>query len=60
MRQRLVEMEGTFPSEQDPTGSFTPIDIANELKVQVGAARDTQFTGCEAYGHITILLLYFG
>lgn len=58
MRQRLVEMEGTFPSEQDPTGSFTPIDIANELKVQVGAVRETtQFTDCEAYGHITILLM---
>ena len=29
-------MEGTLPSEQDPRGTFTPVNLASELKVQVG------------------------
>lgn len=37
-------MEETFTSEQDPAGFFTPVDLGSELKVQVGAARDTMFT----------------
>lgn len=28
-------MEGTLPSEHDPRGTFTPVNLASELKVQV-------------------------
>lgn len=31
-----MEMESTLPSERDPKGTFTPVNLANELKVQVG------------------------
>ena len=28
-------MEGTLPSEHNPAGTFTPLNLAQELKVQV-------------------------
>lgn len=36
LAQVLVEREGTLPSEHNPTGTFTPVNLAQELKVQVG------------------------
>lgn len=36
LAQVLVEMEGTLPSEHNPTGTFTPVNLVQELKVQVG------------------------
>lgn len=33
--QMLMEMEATLPNERDPTGTFTPLNLAAELKVQV-------------------------
>ncbi|CAM9232038.1 unnamed protein product [Sphacelaria rigidula] len=30
----LVEMEATLPSERDPVGTFTPLNLTTELKIQ--------------------------
>lgn len=30
-----MEMESTLPSERDPQGTFVPVNLASELKVQV-------------------------
>lgn len=37
--QTLLDVEANLPSERDPTGSFTPINLATEFKIQVCATR---------------------
>lgn len=35
--QILLELEDTLPSERNPKGSFVPVHLAAELKIQVWA-----------------------
>lgn len=44
--QTLLEMESTLPSEGNPEGTFTPVNLASELKVQVRCLRYAEYILC--------------
>lgn len=45
-----MEMESTLPSERDPKGTFTPVNLASELKVQVGSPSHRKARGAVRHG----------
>lgn len=53
--QTLMEVESTFPSERDPKGTFTPVNLASELKVQVGCCSDAERRTC-VFCHTLVLV----